>query len=65
MSPGKYYFWVGVFLTFSIALIFVLYAATMRIDYVWAWHKLPSAFLYHNTVEVQSEIEGEVQRISR
>ncbi len=64
MSNRKYYFWVGVFITVLISLLFLIYGATMRIDYVWGWHKLPKAFFYHEQVEIAAEIEGTVERIS-
>ena len=65
MSNRKYYFWVGVFITVLISILFLLYAATMRIDYVWGWHKLPKAFFYHEQVEINAEIEGTVEQIAR
>jgi len=64
MSNRKYYFWVGVFFTFLISLLFFIYAATMRIDYVWGWYKLPKAFFYHEKVEIKADIEGTVETIT-
>ncbi len=64
MSSRKYYLWVGVFIAILVSLLFLIYAATMRIDYVWGWHKLPKAFFYHEQVEIKAEIEGTVEKIS-
>ena len=64
MSDKRYYFWVGVFIVIVISLVFFVYAATMRIEYVWGWHKLSSTFFYHEQVEIRSEIEGTVERIT-
>ena len=61
---ANYYFWVGVFLFVIFSIIFLVYFATMRIDYVWAWHKIPSAFLYHKQVEIKAEIQGTVASIT-
>jgi polar amino acid transport system permease protein len=64
MSDKKYYLWVGVFCLIIVSLLFLAYAATMRIDYVWGWHKLPTAFFFHEQVEINSEIEGTVEDIT-
>jgi polar amino acid transport system permease protein len=63
MPRGKYYFWVGIFLLILVSLVFVIYLATMRIDYLWAWHKLPNAFLEYKQIEITSDIEGKVASI--
>ncbi len=65
MPRGRYYLWIGVFFLCILSLTFLIYGATMRIDYVWAWHKLPTAFLYKADVETIAEIEGEVDSIKK
>ena len=64
-KKGSYYLWVGVFFLITFGIIFVVYAATLRIDYVWRWYKVPQAFVYHEQVEITAEIEGDVNRISQ
>jgi len=64
MPKGKYYFWIGVFAFIIFALVMVIYLATARIDYVWAWYKIPSAFLNHAEIEIRSEIQGVVEEIT-
>ena len=64
MSEKKYYMWIGVFILIIVSALFLLYAATMQIDYVWGWHKLPSTFFFHEQVEINAEIEGTVEGIS-
>ncbi len=64
MPKSTYYFWVGVFLLVILSIVFLIYVATMRIDYVWAWYKIPSAFLYHDQVETIAEIQGTVTDIT-
>ena len=64
MPKSTYYLWVGVFFLVLFSVVFLIYAATMRIDYVWAWYKIPSAFLYHDQIEIKAEIEGSVASIT-
>jgi len=64
MPKSTYFFWVGVFLFVIFSIIFLIYFATMRIDYVWAWHKIPSAFMYHKQVEIKADIQGTVESIT-
>lgn len=65
MSKGKYYFWIGVFAFIILTLVMVVYMATARIDYVWAWYKIPSAFINHDEIEIKSEVEGIVEDITQ
>jgi polar amino acid transport system permease protein len=65
MPRGKYYFWVGVFFLIIFSLILTVYFATMRIDYVWGWYKVPRAFFYHEQVEIRSQVEGTVATVAR
>lgn len=54
----KLIFFVGVF-----AIVFGVYFATKKVDYVWRWYRVPQYFVYHADVEVRAEIEGEVSAI--
>ena len=63
MPKSTYYMWVGVFFLVLFSIVFLIYAATMRIDYVWAWYKIPSAFLHHDQIEINAEIQGSVASI--
>ena len=63
MPKAKYYIWVGVFVFILVSLVMTIYIATMRIDYVWGWYKLPGAFIYKEEVEITSEIEGTIGSI--
>jgi polar amino acid transport system permease protein len=64
MPKSTYYLWVGVFLLVILSIVFLIYAATMRIDYVWAWYKIPSAFVYHGQVEIIADVQGELESIT-
>ena len=52
----------------SIVLFFVMmgavvggtYFATQKVEYVWRWYRVPQYFYYKDTVEIRSDMEGEV-----
>ena len=57
--------WVGVFVVFLLFVAGLFYYATQKIEYVWRWNRMPIYFAYKDTVEVNSEIAGEVDKIVR
>mgnify|MGYP001825873174 FL=1 len=63
MRPSSYNMWVGVFVVFLLIVAGLFYYATQKIEYVWRWNRMPIYFVYKDTVEVNSEIEGEVDTI--
>jgi polar amino acid transport system permease protein len=40
-----------------------VYYSTLEIDYVWRWYRVPQYFVYEETVEIKSEIYGDVESI--
>jgi polar amino acid transport system permease protein len=64
LKTKTYYLWVGLFFVLLTGLIGFLYYSTAKIDYVWRWHRVPRYFVYENNVEIKSEIEGTVHKIS-
>ncbi|MGD2023723.1 MAG: amino acid ABC transporter permease [Desulfobacterales bacterium] len=48
-------------------MIFVglFYYATQKIEYVWRWHRVPIYFAYEDTIDITSEIDGEVASITK
>jgi polar amino acid transport system permease protein len=60
-----YYVWVGVFFLLLISIVLSLYYSALQIDYTWRWYRIPQYFAYQDQVETKSEIEGEVQSISK
>jgi len=64
MRRGTYYTWVAAFVVFILALLWALSYATGQISYVWRWHRVPQYFLYHETVDIRSEFQGEVTSIA-
>ena len=51
------------FFLFLGVLIYSLYYATMQIDYVWRWYKVPQYFLYEDDIEIRSELKGDVASV--
>ena len=64
-SKQKYYMWVGVFFLIITGIVLSLYFSAMQIDYAWRWNRIPRYFAYHEQVEINSEIDGEVESISK
>ena len=64
-SKSKYYMWVGVFFLIMAGIVLSLYFSAMQIDYAWRWNRIPRYFAYHEQVEINSEIDGEVDSISQ
>jgi polar amino acid transport system permease protein len=60
-----YYVWVGVFFLLLISIVLSLYFSALQIDYTWRWYRIPQYFAYQDQVETKSEIDGEVQSISK
>ena len=63
-KPGSFYLWAGTFFLLWVLIIIAFYVATIKIDYIWHWEKIPGYFLYEDTVAITAEIEGEVETIS-
>ena len=62
---NHYYFWVGVFFFIAIGVVLSLYFSARQIDYTWRWYRIPKYFAYQEQVEIRSEIDGEVESISK
>ena len=61
--PPSYYVWVGVFIVFALVVSALFYHATQKIEYMWRWHRVPIYFVYKDTIEITSEIDGDVEAI--
>jgi polar amino acid transport system permease protein len=57
--------WVGVFCLFALVVMGLFYFATQRIEYVWRWNRVPIYFAYKDTIEIVSEIDGDVASITK
>ena len=58
-----YYIWVGVFVLFMMTMIGIFYWATQKIEYIWRWNRVPIYFVYKDTIQITSEIDGDVESI--
>jgi len=63
LKPPHYNTWVSVFVLFVILVAGMFYYATQKIEYVWRWNRMPIYFVYEATIEITSEIEGEVDSL--
>ena len=41
-----------------------VYFATLKVEYVWRWYRVPQYFYYKDTIETRAEIEGEVASLT-
>ncbi|UCE84534.1 MAG: ABC transporter permease subunit [Deltaproteobacteria bacterium] len=44
-------------------VVFGLFFATKKVEYVWRWYRVPRYFVYKDKIEIKAEIEGEVASI--
>ncbi|MEN8245749.1 MAG: ABC transporter permease subunit [Thermodesulfobacteriota bacterium] len=65
LRPPGYNMWVSVFVIFVIVVAGLFYYATQKIEYVWRWNRMPIYFAYEDTVEIASEIDGEVESLKK
>jgi polar amino acid transport system permease protein len=63
--PANYQMWVGVFWVFIVFAAGVFYYATQKIEYVWRWNRVPIYFAYEDSIEITSDIDGEVASIAK
>ena len=63
--PQSYYAWVGVFCVFALVVMGLFYYATQKIEYVWRWNRVPIYFAYKDTIDITSEIDGDVASITK
>jgi polar amino acid transport system permease protein len=63
--PPGYNTWVGVFCVLVLIVIGAFYYATQKIEYNWRWNRVPIYFAYKDAIEIVSEVEGEVESITK
>ncbi len=63
--PRFYYVWVGVFFLFVLLLAVTFYHATQKIEYIWRWNRVPIYFVYQDTIEIITDIDGDVESIQK
>ncbi len=62
-KPASYKLWVGVFWLLVLLVAGGFYYATQKIAYTWRWNRVPIYFAYKDTVEIISDIDGDVESI--
>jgi polar amino acid transport system permease protein len=64
-KPASYKHWVGVFWLLVILVAGGFYYATQKIAYTWRWNRVPIYFAYKDTIEIISDIDGNVESIAK
>jgi polar amino acid transport system permease protein len=64
-KPASYKRWVGVFWLFVFLVAGGFYYATQKIAYTWRWNRVPIYFAYKDTIEIISDIDGDVESIAK
>jgi len=57
-------FWYSVFFVLVFVTLGGLYWATLQVDYVWRWNRIPKYFYYEEQIDIRSEVEGMVSSIT-
>jgi polar amino acid transport system permease protein len=60
----SYYIGATAFVLLVAGLTAALYIATVRVDYVWGWNRIPQYFFYREKIDIRAEEEGEIERIT-
>ena len=63
--PPNYNLWVSVFCVGAVITAGLFYYATQKIEYTWRWNRVPIYFAYKDTIDIVSEIEGDVESITK
>lgn len=66
LPPGRAYtlFWKAVFFILLGLVIWGGYLASVSVDYIWRWHKVPQYFYYIEKIEITSPVAGEVASVT-
>jgi polar amino acid transport system permease protein len=62
--PRSYYIGAAAFLVMLLGLLAALYVATLQVDYVWRWNRIPQYFVYKQKTELRAEADGEVESVA-
>ncbi len=62
-NPTAYWLSVTGFITLMLLVIGAVYYATVTVEYQWRWYKVPTYFVYKETVKIYSDSNGEVKEI--
>ncbi len=62
--PRSDYIGAAGFFAVLFGLAAALYAATMQVDYVWRWNRIPQYFAYQQRTELRAEADGEIEAVA-
>lgn len=62
--PRSYYIGAAGFFAILFGLVASLYVATMQVDYVWRWNRIPQYFAYKQKIELRAEADGGVESVT-
>ncbi|MGE4299041.1 MAG: ABC transporter permease subunit [Desulfovibrionaceae bacterium] len=62
-SKAYYFWWKSAFVCAVLLSMSALYYSTAKVDYVWRWYRVPQYFYYEKTVDVTSDVEGDVSAV--
>jgi polar amino acid transport system permease protein len=65
IKRSTYYIGVVAFFAMIGGLIWLIYYATLQIEYMWRWSIIPISFVYQQEEEIQTNIEGVVESITK
>ncbi len=60
----SYYTGAAAFFALGFGLATALYIATLQVDYVWRWNRIPQYFFYKEKEEIRADIEGEIEALA-
>ena len=64
-KPSSYTIWVGVFWLLILLVAGGFYYATQKIAYTWRWNRVPIYFAYKDTIDIITDIDGDVESITK
>lgn len=62
---GLYYLGIAGFFVLLSAMVFSVYYASDKIDYIWHWNRTAKYFINEDVVQIKAEIEGEAKSITK
>jgi polar amino acid transport system permease protein len=60
----SHYVGAAAFVALLFGLSTSLYIATLKVDYVWRWNRIPQYFFYKAQLDIRADMDGEIAGIS-
>ena len=64
-NKKSYYLWILIFFLIWATFFAFMYYATIKIDYVWRWFRVPQYFYFVETIETKARVDGTVASIQK